>query len=572
MNFTAFPLDPRVAAGVTACGYETATPIQAQAIPPALAGRDVLGLAQTGTGKTAAYALPILNRLVGGRRGALRALVVAPTRELAEQIRWAFQQLGGRTGLRATTIYGGVGMGRQVEALRRGADIAVGCPGRLLDHIGQRTMDLRQLEVLVLDEADMMLDMGFLPDVRRILGHVPSRRQSLLFSATMPAEIRSLAGELLRDAVTIAIRHSAPAETVSHALYPVAQHLKTALLLEILTRTETGSVLVFTRTKHRARRLGEQLVRAGHRAASLQGNLSQAARQAALGGFREGRHRILVATDIAARGLDVSRVSHVINFDMPGTSDAYTHRIGRTGRAERPGDAFTLVTAQDGPRVREIERVLGATIERRHIEGFDYKQRSAATTEPSALRPTAPEPRVGQDDARTARLTPPQGPRTTHPRVARASHRQHTVPASPPIGSARATHAQRHPTGGVPRDNALHPRHAQPCAEQPRPSQTGKQQPRLRVNDRRAVRDTTRGHQQDSRDAASLNAHAPRTTDLVARQTHQAYSPDAVQGFNGHVYSARDPYVSHRESSVWPWRDKGRGKASHSRKSDDHKD
>ena len=372
MEFTAFNFHQKVAAGVTAAGYVKPTPIQAQAIPTVMEGRDVMGLAQTGTGKTAAFALPILHRLMQGERGFVRALIIAPTRELAEQIHEAINSLGGQTRLRSLTVYGGVGVNPQVEKLKRGAEIVVACPGRLLDHIGQGTIDLSRLEVLVLDEADQMFDMGFFPDIRRILKHIPRKRQTLLFSATMPDEIRSLAHEVLTDPVTVQVGNTAPPVTVNHALYPVEQHLKTPLLLELLHNTDTESVLVFTRTKHRAKRLGEQLEKAGYRAASLQGNLSQNRRQAALDGFRDGTFQILVATDIAARGIDVSLVSHVINYDIPDTAEAYVHRIGRTGRAARSGDAFTLVTTDDSAMVRTIERVLNSPLERRTLAGFDY--------------------------------------------------------------------------------------------------------------------------------------------------------------------------------------------------------
>jgi ATP-dependent RNA helicase RhlE len=273
-----------------------------------------------------------------------------------------------------------------LSALKRGVDIVVACPGRLLDHIGRRSVDLSQLEVLVLDEADQMFDMGFFPDIRRILQHLPRGRQTLLFSATMPAEIRRLADEILHKPVTVQIGLQAPAKTVRHALYPVASHLKTALLLEILPGTGKGSVLVFTRTKHRAKRLGEQLSRAGYRAASIQGNLSQGKRQAAMEGFRGGKYQILVATDIAARGIDISRVTHVINYDIPATPDAYIHRIGRTGRAENRGDAFTLVTAEDTAMVRAIDRILGAEIERRRLAGFDYGKTATRRTGPPASK------------------------------------------------------------------------------------------------------------------------------------------------------------------------------------------
>ena len=372
MEFTSFNLHPKVTAGVIAAGYVTPTPIQAKAIPSVLEGRDVMGLAQTGTGKTAAFALPILHRLMDGGRGHVRALVIAPTRELAEQIHEAIVSLGKETGIGSVTVYGGVNINPQIKKLKSGVEVVVACPGRLLDHIGQGTIDLSRVDVLVLDEADQMFDMGFFPDIRRILGHLSRERQTLLFSATMPAEIRRLAQDVLRNPITIQVGNTAPPVTVSHAIYPVAQHLKTPLLLELLQHTDTESVLVFTRTKHRAKRLGEQLEKAGYKAASLQGNLSQNRRQAALDGFRDGTFQILVATDIAARGIDVSQISHVVNYDIPDTPEAYVHRIGRTGRAARSGDAFTLVTGEDTSMVRTIERVLGAPLERRTVTGFDY--------------------------------------------------------------------------------------------------------------------------------------------------------------------------------------------------------
>ncbi len=380
MTFSGFNFSPRIAAGIDALGYEEPTPIQQQAIPHVLAGRDVMGLAQTGTGKTAAFALPILQRLERSRAAQTsrtrrpRVLVVAPTRELAEQIHQSFVALGKRTGARSVAIYGGVGMQSQVQALQSGVEIIVACPGRLLDHVGQGTADLSGIEVLVLDEADRMFDMGFLPDVRRIVRAVPQQRQTLLFSATMPDDIKQLAGEVLRDPLTVQIGRSAPVETVSHALYPVPQHLKTAFLKALLPTLGEGSVLIFTKTKHRAKRVAEQLAAAGFRATSLQGNLSQNRRQAALDGFRSGEHQIMVATDIAARGIDVLSISHVINYDMPDTPEAYTHRIGRTGRAERTGEAYTMVTVEDDADVRAVERLLGQRLERRTLRGFDYSQ------------------------------------------------------------------------------------------------------------------------------------------------------------------------------------------------------
>ncbi|MEZ4525025.1 MAG: DEAD/DEAH box helicase [Desulfobacterales bacterium] len=372
MSFQSFDFHPHVASGIAAAGFSEPTPIQSKAIPLVMQGNDLMGLAQTGTGKTAAFALPILHRLIKGERGKIRALIIAPTRELAEQIRETFEILGRQTKLRCLAVYGGVNINTQMQKLKRGADIVVACPGRLLDHLNRGTADLSRLEMLVLDEADHMFDMGFLPDIRRIMKHVPKKRQTMLFSATMPQEIRSLAAEVLSKPLTVQIGITAPADTVSHALYPVAQHLKTPLLLELLRHTHTGSVLVFTRTKHRAKKLGEVLTHAGYSSASLQGNLSQPRRQAALDGFRTGKYRILVATDIAARGIDVSGISHVINFDIPDTPDAYIHRIGRTGRAACTGDAFTLITGEDAAVVRAINRIMGSPIERRTLTGFDY--------------------------------------------------------------------------------------------------------------------------------------------------------------------------------------------------------
>jgi ATP-dependent RNA helicase RhlE len=353
-----------------------------------------MGLAQTGTGKTAAFGLPILHQLMKGKRGHVRALIVAPTRELAEQINEALIQLGKESGLRSVTVYGGVGINPQITKLKRGVEIVVACPGRLLDHIKQGTIDLSKVDVLVLDEADRMFDMGFLPDIRRIIKCLPKQRQTLLFSATMPKEIRHLAQEVLNNPETIQVDTIAPPTTVSHALYPVPQHLKTDLLLQLLEHTSTESVLVFTRTKHRAKRLGEKLVKSGYRAASLQGNLSQSRRQSALDGFRDGSFQILVATDIAARGIDVSLVSHVINFDIPDTAEAYIHRIGRTGRAARSGDAFTMITHEDGLMVRTIERALGNQLEQHRVDGFDYNVPAPKRTAEPSQRPK----RTGQQN------------------------------------------------------------------------------------------------------------------------------------------------------------------------------
>ncbi len=372
MNFEQLALDARLNAGIRDAGYETPTPIQEQAIPHILNGRDVLGLAQTGTGKTAAFALPILQRLLSGPRRRVRALIIAPTRELAEQIHQSHNALGSHTRIRSTAIYGGVGKAPQVKALRQGAEIVVACPGRLLDLAGEGRIDLSHVEVLVLDEADRMCDMGFLPDIRRILKLVPQQRQTLFFSATMPRDIRQLADQILDNPLTVQIGQIAPARTVAHALYPVTEKLKKGLLFAMLEQMATGRVLVFTRTKRRARFLARDLEGKGFNTSALQGNMSQNKRQKAIDGFRNGRYDILVATDIAARGIDVTDISHVINYDMPDTVDAYTHRIGRTGRAEETGEAFTLAVAEDGPLVGRIEQVLGTAIERRRLAAFDY--------------------------------------------------------------------------------------------------------------------------------------------------------------------------------------------------------
>ena len=395
MNFDQLSLDPRLVAATKTAGYTEPTPIQEQAIPLVLEGRDVLGLAQTGTGKTAAFMLPILNRLMKGKLGKPRALIVAPTRELAEQIHQATMQLGSQTRLRSTAIYGGVSKFNQVKVLRRGVEIIVATPGRLLDHMGDGNIDLSGVEVLVLDEADHMFDMGFLPDVRRILRALPDERQNLLFSATMPQEIRSLADGVLRDPAHVQIGTSAPVETVSHALYPVTESLKSDLLLSMLHQTPTHRVLIFTRTKRRARDLAEKLERHGHNVTALQGNMAQAARQKAITGFKNGEYKILVATDIAARGIDVTGISHVINYDMPDTVDAYTHRIGRTGRAHHEGEAFTYVLQLDEPQVREVEKVLGARIERRRLDNFDYGTFSPDRQTGFHPAPAGSRPRMG---------------------------------------------------------------------------------------------------------------------------------------------------------------------------------
>ena len=372
MNFNQFNLDSRLQTGIKRAGYQTPTPIQEQAIPAALSGRDLVGTAQTGTGKTAAFVLPILHKLLSGKQKKTRALIVTPTRELAEQINQTVRDLSVGTQLRSTTVYGGVGANPQIQALKRGVEIIVACPGRLLDLVAKGQARLNNIEILVLDEADRMFDMGFLPDVRRIIKAVPAQRQTMLFSATFPAEVEKLASQSLSNPQRITLGLSRPAFTVSHALYPVSQHLKRALIFELLKETETDSVLIFTRTKHRARRLDRQLNKAGYKVTSLHSDRTQGQRQNALKGFKNGNYRIMVATDIAARGLDVENISHVINFDMPDTADAYIHRIGRTGRAKRTGKAFTFITPDDSDLIRKLEKIMKQKLERKTIQGFDY--------------------------------------------------------------------------------------------------------------------------------------------------------------------------------------------------------
>ena len=361
MSFSEFALDSRLQHNIARAGFVTPTPIQSAAIPHALAGHDIIGTAQTGTGKTAAP-------------GRSRALIVTPTRELAEQINDAIHVMAAGTRLRSATVYGGVGMEPQRRALRAGVDIIVACPGRLLDHVQQGNARLDGIMTLVLDEADRMLDMGFMPDVKRILAHLPQQRQTMLFSATFPSEIEQLAAKTLSNPKRVTLGLARPVQTVSHALYPVSNHLKGPLLLELLERTDTESVLVFTRTKHRAEKLAKQIERAGHTVTSLHSNRSQSQRQFALNGFKSGRYQIMVATDIAARGIDVETISHVINFDMPDSADSYIHRIGRTGRAERTGDAYTMITREDESTIRQLERIMGSPLERKRLADFDYNQ------------------------------------------------------------------------------------------------------------------------------------------------------------------------------------------------------
>jgi len=400
--FSDLPLNPSLLRAVQELGFVKPTLIQADAIPPALAGRDLLACAATGSGKTAAFLLPILERLIARPRGKTRALIVAPTRELAAQILEDLEDLGVHTPVTGAAIFGGVGMGPQEHALRSGVDVIVACPGRLLDHLKESYADFSALEVLVLDEADRMLDMGFLPDIRRLLRHLPTKRQTLFFSATMPPPIAQLARELLRDPATIALeRESRPAAGITQALYPVSQELKSALLATLLERGDMREALVFTRTKHRANRLAEFLGKRGISADRIHGNRSQTQRTAALANFKDGKLRVLVATDIAARGIDVEALGHVVNFDVPLVPADYIHRIGRTGRADAVGDAFTFVSRDEEGDIAAIEKVLGKRLPRVTVPDFDYNAKPEAKLEiPLAERIAAIRQKKAEDRAR----------------------------------------------------------------------------------------------------------------------------------------------------------------------------
>jgi ATP-dependent RNA helicase RhlE len=402
LPFASLALHPSLLRAVKALGFVRPTPIQADAIPPALKGRDILACAQTGSGKTAAFLLPILHRLIDAPRGATRALVLAPTRELAAQILDDLEALAVHTPVTGAAVFGGVGHGPQEHAFRSGVDVIIATPGRLLDHLRQPYARLNRLEHLVLDEADRMLDMGFLPEIRKILRYVPARRQTLFFSATMPPPIRALTSEMLTDPVSI--QRERPSTTpagITQAVYPVSQELKSALVVALLRRGDVQQALIFTRTKHRANRLADLLVRAGVRADRIHGNRSQNQRTAALDAFRSGRCPVLVATDIAARGIDVEALGHVINFDVPLVPEDYIHRIGRTGRADATGTALTLASPDERSELAAIERVLGRPLPRVTVPDFDYQQRAAGPLEiPMAQRIAEIRARKSQERAR----------------------------------------------------------------------------------------------------------------------------------------------------------------------------
>jgi ATP-dependent RNA helicase RhlE len=402
MPFASLKLHHDLLKAIRELGFARPTPIQTEAIPPAMAGKDLLACAMTGSGKTAAFLLPILHHLIDRPRRTTRALVITPTRELAAQILEDFNALAVHTPVTGAAVYGGVGMGPQEHAFRSGVDLIVGTPGRLLDHFTKPYAKLPGIEYLVLDEADRMLDMGFLPDIRRVLRHIPTKRQTLFFSATMPAPIAALANEMLKQPVSINLqRQSAPAVGITQAVYPVPQELKSELLMALLNRGILQEALVFTRTKHRANRLADQLVREKINAARIHGNRTQAQRTEALAGFKSGKYRVLVATDIAARGIDVEALRHVVNFDVPAVPDDYIHRVGRTGRAEATGDAFTFVSSQEEGDMRAIERVVGRALPRVTLPDFDYRAKPQSKLEvPLAERIAAIRARKAEERGR----------------------------------------------------------------------------------------------------------------------------------------------------------------------------
>jgi ATP-dependent RNA helicase RhlE len=447
MSFSDFGLRPELERAVADLGFTQPTAIQRDAIPPGLQGRDLLACAVTGSGKTAAFLLPILQRLAERPRGATRALVLSPTRELAAQTVEHLTALARHTRLRGAAVFGGVAHGPQERAFRQGVDVLVATPGRLLDHFQQPYARLSEIEVLVLDEADRMLDMGFLPDIRRVLAHLPrTRRQTLFFSATLPAPIVALSRELLTQPVAINVeRQAAPAKGIAQSVYPVREELKRFLLLELLRRGTIASAIVFTRTKHRANRLADFLAKNGVCCDRLHGNRSQSQRTEALRGFKAGAYRVLVATDIAARGIDVEALSHVVNFDVPHTPDDYIHRVGRTARVDAIGDAWTLVGEAERADLRAIERAVGRRLPEARLEGFDYEARTPERLE-VPLRDRLAAHR-GAQQRRGPRESPPRRPE----RVASPSSAARTLPA--PLGRDAARPRQpfaRHRSGGRP--------------------------------------------------------------------------------------------------------------------------
>ena len=455
MPFSTFGLHPDLLRGVKELGFQRPTPIQNDAIPPAMAGKDVLAAAATGSGKSAAFLLPILHRLIGKKRGTTRALILTPTRELAAQIDEHLRDLAVHTPLSGAAVYGGVGMGPQEHAFRSGVDVLVATPGRLLDHFQHGYAKLEGLEILVLDEADRMLDMGFLPDIRRVLKHLPVKRQTLFFSATLPQAIVELSRDMLKNPAMISIeRKAAPATGITQSVFPVSQELKMPLLETLLERGEIRSAIVFTRTKHRANRVFEQLERKKVNVARIHGNRSQMQRTEALNGFKAGKYRILVATDIAARGIDVEALSHVVNFDVPNIPEDYIHRVGRTARAEMTGDAITFVAPDEENDLRAIERAISKRLPRVTVPDFDYKQRPAEKLEiPIQERIAAIRARKAEDRAR-----------------AKAKAERRAAAPAPRSASAAPARPQARPQGGPARRPASAPRPGTGVG--PRPSGT----------------------------------------------------------------------------------------------------
>ncbi len=482
MQFSEFGLDARLLRAVEALGYSTPTPIQAESIPPAMAGRDVLAAAMTGSGKTAAFLLPILHRLLQAPKPGTRVLVLTPTRELAAQILEACQGFAKYAGVSSAAIFGGVGMGPQEDALRRGVAVLIATPGRLLDHLGRPGVKLDKLDYLVLDEADRMLDMGFLPDVRRVLSRLPTQRQTMFFSATLPPEVRTLSRDMLKDAVAINVeRQSAPATGVTQSLWPVNGGNKSALLAEMLRRNVIGNVIVFTRTKHRTNRLSEYLEKHGIPNARIHGNRSQSQRTQALADFKSGKLRVLCATDIVARGIDVEALEHVVNFDVPHVPADYIHRVGRTARADAVGEAFTFVSPDEEEDLRQIERAIGKKIERRTLPDFDYAQRVAEALEiPLAVRIAEIRSRKAEERA------------AGKGRAARAAGGQASAGGDRPGGGGapngrRAPGAGDESRAGAPRDA----RHSRPGSRGDGPRGDGPRGPR-RDQDRSPFRDDRR--------------------------------------------------------------------------------
>ncbi len=436
-GFDRFGLDDKLLRALRDAEFTVPRPIQDSTVPAAMTGQDIMGLAQTGTGKTAAFALPILQRLIEEPGAGPLVLVLAPTRELALQIDAEFRMLAKYTKIKTVTIFGGKSAHGQIQALRRRPEIVVGCPGRVLDLLQQGKLILKNVETLVLDEADHMFDMGFLPDIRRILSNLPQDRQTMLFSATMPHQIRELASRTLHSPHVAELAHTAPPERIAHFLCPTSPGRKRALLDRILAEEDCKTAIVFTRTKHRAKRLARQLEQQGLRAVGLQGNMSQNARDRAMGGFREGKFDILVATDIAARGLDVAGIDYVINFDPPSTPEIYCHRIGRTGRSEASGIAVTLVTYEDVQWVRDTERLLRAPIEERRYSGFEVVDRSDRKPADADKSRRSPNQRSGQRSGPRSRRSGP------------ATHGSRPQPGSrPQQGSSNGKPGRGRPSGG----------------------------------------------------------------------------------------------------------------------------